>query len=294
MPQGTGLDIFEERFPERFYDVGIAEQHSLIFAGALGLSGFKPVTAIYSTFIQRAYDQILHDICLQNADVVLALDRAGIVGGDGPTHNGTLDLSFLRSMPNMVVMAPKDENELQHMLKTAIGIEGPAALRYPRGQAIGVPLDDELRTLDIGKAELLREGTDVAIFAIGTMVHPALEAAEVLSKDKGIDAAVINARFAKPIDVETLSQWAKKTGHIVTVEENALAGGFGSAILDALSDNRLFNVAVKRIGIGDFFVEHGSAAGVRAKLGLDAAGIARATAEFLGNALTKTKKAKSR
>ena len=294
MPQGTGLDIFEERFPKRFYDVGIAEQHSLIFAGALGLSGFKPVTAIYSTFIQRAYDQILHDICLQNADVVLALDRAGIVGGDGPTHNGTLDLSFLRSMPNMVVMAPKDENELQHMLKTAIGIEGPAALRYPRGQAIGVPLDDELRTLDIGKAELLREGTDVAIFAIGTMVHPALEAAEVLSKDKGIDAAVINARFAKPIDVETLSQWAKKTGHIVTVEENALAGGFGSAILDALSDNRLFNVAVKRIGIGDFFVEHGSAAGVRAKLGLDAAGIARATAEFLGNALTKTKKAKSR
>ncbi len=288
MPLGTGLDKFEERFPQRFYDVGIAEQHSVIFAGALGLSGFKPVTAIYSTFIQRAFDQILHDVCLQKADVVLALDRAGIVGDDGPTHNGTLDLSFLRSMPNMVIMAPKDENELQHMLKTAIAVEGPAALRYPRGEAIGVPLDEELRTLDVGKAELLRKGSDVAIFAIGAMVYPALEAAEVLSKDKGIDAAVINARFAKPIDVEMLSLWAQKTGHIVTVEENALAGGFGSAVLDALSDNGVHNVAVKRLGIGDFFVEHGSAPAIRAKLGLDAAGIANATWEFLESSLTES------
>jgi len=289
MPQGTGLDRFAARFPKRFYDVGIAEQHSLIFAGALGLSGFKPVCAIYSTFIQRAYDQILHDVCLQRADVALALDRAGIVGDDGPTHNGTLDLSFLRPMPNMVIMAPKDENELGHMLRTAIAIEGPAALRYPRGEGLGVPLDDELKTLDLGKAELLREGSDAVIIAIGAMVYPALEAAEVLSKDEGIDAAVINARFAKPIDVEMLSLWAKKTGRVVTVEENALAGGFGSAVLDALSDNGIHNLAVKRLGIGDFFVEHGSAQGVRAKLGLDAAGIAKATAEFLGNAATGPK-----
>ncbi len=293
MPQGTGLDRFQARFPERFYDVGIAEQHAIVFAGVLGISGFKPVAAIYSTFMQRAFDQVFQDVCLQNADVVLALDRAGIVGNDGPTHNGLFDLSFLRSLPNMVIMAPKDENELQHMLKTAIATKGPVAVRYPRGQGIGAALDEELRVLEIGKAELLKDGSDVAILAIGAMVHPALEAATVLSEQDGIDAAVINARFAHPIDADMLLEWARKTGHIVTVEENALAGGFGSAVLETLVDNGMFNVPVKRIGIGDFFLEHGSTPALRAKLGLDAQGIAKTTAEFLNSALRESKKAAS-
>ena len=281
MPEGTGLNRFAERFPDRFYDVGIAEQHSLIFAAALGLSGFKPVAAIYSTFIQRGFDQIFHDICLQNADVVLALDRAGIVGEDGPTHNGVFDLSFLRSFPNMVIMAPKDENELQNMIKTALQINGPVAVRYPKGEGIGVLLDQEPSVLPIGKAETLREGDDVALFAIGSTVYPALEAAEILHQHQKIQASVINARFAKPIDAEQVLFWAKRTSALVTIEENALAGGFGSAVLEVLSDNRFFDVAVKRIGIGDFFVEHGSASLLRARLGLDAQGIARRVAEFL-------------
>jgi len=293
MPQGTGLETFQARFPERFYDVGIAEQHAIVFAGALGISGFKPVTAIYSTFIQRAFDQVFQDVCLQNADVVLALDRAGIVGSDGPTHNGVFDLSFLRSLPNMVLMAPKDENELQHMLKTAIATKGPVAVRYPRGQGVGTALDEELKMLEIGKAELLKDGSDVAIFAIGVTVYPALEASKLLSKRDGINAAVINARFAKPIDADMVLEWARKTGHIVTVEENALAGGFGSAVLETLVDNGMSNVSAKRIGIGDFFVEHGSPLALRAKLGLDAEGIAKTTAEFLNSGLRESKKAAS-
>ena len=221
---------------------------------------------------------------------MIALDRAGIVGDDGPTHNGVYDISILRTMPNMVVMVPRDENQLQHLLATAIEIEGPVSLRYPRGAGDSVALDDEPQAIEVGKAEILREGGDVALFAIGNMVHPALYAAELLSKSEGIDAAVIDARFVKPLDADVLMHFARTVGAILTVEENALAGGFGSAVLEALSEHGVSEVMVQRIGIGDFFVEHGSAASVRARLGLDAEGIARSTVELLKKCKRQAKK----
>ena len=252
MIQGTGLDCFAQTYADRFFDVGIAEQHAVTFAAGLATEGFKPVVAVYSTFLQRAYDQILHDVCLQNLPVVFSMDRSGIVGEDGPTHHGLFDLSYLRSMPNMVLMAPKDENELQHMLKTAVDHDGPAAVRYPRGNVIGVKLDDELRSLEIGKGELLRPGKDLVIVAIGSTVQSAMEAAERLDSE-GIEAAVINARFVKPLDRELIMTWAQKTGRVITVEENMLQGGFGSAVLEMFEEESFFPKALKRLGVCDFF-----------------------------------------
>ena len=280
MPDGTGLTPFAERFPDRCFDVGIAEQHALTFAAGLAVEGFRPVAAIYSTFTQRAYDQVFHDICLQKLPVTLALDRAGLVGDDGPTHHGSFDISYLRHLPELTVMAPKDENELRHMLKTAIYSGCPISLRYPRGAGYGVEMDRELKQLPIGKGEILVEGSDLTIVAVGSTVHPALEAAAQL-KQKGIFASVVNARFIKPLDGELILTQAKKTGCIVTVEENALLGGFGSAVLELISDAGMTGVRVKRIGLPDAFIEQGTQSQLRANLGLDAAGIAATCQAFL-------------
>ncbi len=280
MPDGTGLTHFATEFPKRFFDVGIAEQHALTFAAGLAVEGFRPVAAIYSTFMQRAYDQVFHDICLQKLPVTLALDRSGVVGDDGPTHHGAFDLSYLRHLPEMTVMAPKDENELQHMLKTAIYSGCPISLRYPRGNGFGIPLDQELREMPIGMGEKLTEGDDLAIIAIGSTVYPAVEAASLLQK-KGIMATVINARFVKPLDRKLILTAAERTGHLVTIEENALQGGFGTAILELLSDEGKIDVRVKRIGIPDRFIEQGSQTQLRSDLGLDGAGIAETCEAFL-------------
>lgn len=279
MPDGTGLSSFARTFPKRFFDVGIAEQHALTFAAGLAADGFRPVAAIYSTFAQRAYDQVFHDICLQKLPVTLALDRGGLVGDDGPTHHGVFDISFLRHFPEMTVMAPKDENELQHMLKSAVYSNRPISLRYPRGTGYGVTMDQSPVALEIGKGEVLSEGDDLAIIAIGSTVYPALDAAKLLA-ERGINATVVNARFVKPLDQDLILKVARRTGVLVTVEENALAGGFGSAILELLEAEGLTGIKVKRIGIPDFFIEHGSQSQLRKDLSLDAHGIA-ATAETL-------------
>ncbi|MBI2265129.1 MAG: 1-deoxy-D-xylulose-5-phosphate synthase [Armatimonadetes bacterium] len=275
MPSGTGLSKFQKEFPNRYFDVGIAENHAVVFAAGLACQGFKPVCAVYSTFLQRAYDPVVHDVCLQNLPVVLALDRGGIVGDDGPTHHGVFDLSFLRSIPNIVVMTPKDENEFRHMLKTAVEHSGPVAVRYPRGSVFGVPLDQELRCLPIGKGEILRKGKDLAIFAVGPMVQTALEAAEKLS-DMGVDAAVVNARFVKPLDKDLLLSFAENTRRILTLEENALQGGFGSAVMECLSDAESFGVRVARLGIPDAFLEHGTIKALREQCGLTVGDVVKA------------------
>ncbi|MCM0082523.1 1-deoxy-D-xylulose-5-phosphate synthase [Geomonas sp. Red32] len=283
MPDGTGLSPFAKAYPDRFFDVGIAEQHALTFAAGLAAEGFRPVAAIYSTFLQRAYDQVFHDICLQKLGVTLALDRAGLVGDDGPTHHGAFDISYLRHLPELTVMAPKDENELQHMLKTAVYLGRPVSLRYPRGAGYGVEMDKEIKELEIGKGEVLVEGSDVTLVAIGSTVYPALEAAKLL-REKGISAGVVNARFIKPLDTALILGEATKTGCIVTVEENSLQGGFGSAILEAVYDSGLSSIRVKRLGIPDHFVEHGSQAELRRDLGIDGAGIAESTEAFVRKA----------
>jgi len=257
MPAGTGLTRFARRFPNRFFDVGIAEQHAVTFAAGLATEGMRPVVVIYSTFLQRALDQIIHDVCLQNLPVTFALDRAGVVGDDGPTHHGVFDLSYLRFVPNLILMAPKDENELQHMLHTAIFHDGPAAVRYPRGSGEGVELSDDLTEIPIGKGELLREGNDILLLPVGNRVYPAMEAADGLEK-VGIDAAVINPRFVKPMDSELITDWAAKTGRVVTVEDNARMGGFGSAVLELLVGANLSHVRVNILGYGDRFMEHGT------------------------------------
>lgn len=280
MRDGTGLNHFAERFPKRFFDVGIAEQHGMTFAAGLAADGFRPVTAIYSTFVQRAYDQVFHDICLQNLPVTIAMDRAGLVGDDGPTHHGVFDLSYLRHLPGLTLMAPKDENELQHMLKTALYAGAPMALRYPRGAGHGVVMDRELIALETGKGELLAEGGDVCIVAIGSTVYPALQAAETL-RERGISAGVVNARFVKPLDADLILSVAGKTGCIVTVEENALQGGFGSAVLELLFDNGRHDVKIKRLGIPDQYIEQGSQDQLRKDLGIDAEGIAAAVEGFV-------------
>ncbi|MDK9719202.1 MAG: 1-deoxy-D-xylulose-5-phosphate synthase, partial [Trichlorobacter sp.] len=282
MPDGTGLNFFSDALPDRFFDVGIAEQHGVCFAAGLAADGFKPVAAIYSSFMQRAYDQVFHDVCLQNLPVVIAMDRAGLVGDDGPTHHGVFDLSFMRHLPGLTFMAPKDENELRHMLKTALELKAPVALRYPRGAGYGVPLDKKMECLPIGKGELLREGTDLTIVAIGSTVMPAVKAAEQLA-EQGISAGVVNARFIKPLDADLILGQAKATGRIVTVEENVLQGGFGSAVLELLQDNDMSQVRVKRIGIPDQYIEQGTQAQLRKDVGIDAEGIAAAVQAFLKN-----------
>jgi 1-deoxy-D-xylulose-5-phosphate synthase len=280
MSEGTGLDKFAEKYPDRFFDVGIAESHGVTFACGLAVEGLHPVAAIYSTFTQRAYDQVVHDLCLQNLPVTLALDRAGLVGEDGPTHHGAFDIAYLRHVPNMVVMAPKDENELQHMIKTAVEHQGPTAVRYPRGTGYGVPMDQELKKLEIGKAELLMDGNDVAIIAIGSMVYPSLAAAKRLATD-GITAAVVNARFVKPLDAELILALAKKTCRVVTAEEHALLGGFGSAVLECLDASLMTGVKTLRIGLPDAYIEHGAQKVLRQKYGLDADGIYAKIRDFV-------------
>lgn len=268
MPEGTGLDAFRDKFPSRYFDVGIAEEHAATFAAGLAAGGVKPIVALYSTFAQRCYDQILHDICLQKLPVVFALDRAGLVGEDGPTHHGVFDLSFLRDIPNLILAAPADENEMQHMLKTAFDAKAPFVLRYPRGTGFGVKLDDEPQDLPIGKGVWLKKGKDATILAIGNRVHPALAAAEALKKHK-IDCGVINMRFVKPLDTQIIDEALKVSKHLVTVEDNMLAGGFGSAVAEYLADKQA-NFKLLRLGIGDEFVEHGKVANLFDKLGLNA------------------------
>lgn len=280
MAEGAGLDQFAHRFPERFYDVGIAEQHAVTFAAGLAIESYIPVVAVYSTFLQRAYDQIIHDVALQNLPVVFALDRSGIVGEDGPTHHGLFDLSYLRSIPNLIVMSPKDENELQHMLKTAIDSGRPAAIRYPRGVGVGVPLDDEPVGLPVGRAEIVSEGTDLAILAIGPSLNAAKQAAGELAKE-GIKALVVNARFVKPLDEELLVTICDKIKKIITVEENVSMGGFGSAVLEALARRRISGIQIKLLGLPDEFIEHGTQDELRRRYGLDQQGIAEAAREMI-------------
>lgn len=281
MPGGTGLTNFARLYPERFFDVGIAEQHAVTLAAGMAKEGFRPVVAIYSTFLQRAYDQILHDVCLQNLPVTFAIDRAGLVGDDGATHHGLFDYSYLRSVPNMVVMAPRDENELQHMLATAVNYPGPASVRYPRGTGTGCGIDDEYKEITIGRAEVLRDGSDVTLLAVGSMVSLAVETAAVLART-GIEAAVINARFVKPLDEECILDYAKRTGKIFTLEEHVLQGGFGSAVLELLSSKGIKDVTIKRLGIPDSFVEHGNPALLLARYGLTVEQLVRSVTETVG------------
>ena len=252
MPAGTGLKEFAEKFPERFFDVGIAEEHAMTLAAGLAAEGMRPVVAIYSTFMQRAYDQILHDVCLQNLPVVLALDRAGLVGEDGPTHHGVFDFSYLRHIPNMTILAPKDEEELREMMNFALNLNSPVAIRYPRGKAVGVTLMNNLCEISFGKAEVLHEDGEVALLAVGTMVEIAKEAREIL-ESRGITAAVANMRFIKPIDIRLLNDWKDRKKFFATLEENVLAGGFGSAISEWMHDNNI-NLPLIRFGIGDNFI----------------------------------------
>ena len=272
MLEGTGLAEVREEFPDRVFDVGIAEQHAVSMAAGMASTGLNPFVSIYSTFLQRAFDQVVHDVCLQNLPVTLIADRAGIVGEDGKTHHGAFDLSYLRCLPNAVVAAPINENDLQHLTYTAYLYQGPFAIRIARGTATGTPLDDELREMPIGKGYVVKEGGDVAIFALGKPAGAALEAAERLA-DFGIDCSVINPLFVKPLDVELILDTARKTHRIVTIEENVLAGGFGSAVLEVLSEAGLEDVSVHRIGMPDSFVEHGTAEAQRHELYLDADGI---------------------
>jgi len=292
MPDGTGISKFGKAFPERTFDVGMAEQQAVSFAGALSIEGLRPVAAIYSTFLQRAYDQVVHDVCLMNLPVTFALDRAGIVGEDGATHQGLYDISYLRTLPNMVIMGPKDENEMRHMLKTAVYHPGPASLRYPRGAGLGVALDEDLKELEIGKAEVLREGTDLAIFAFGHMVYPALETAELLA-EKNISAAVINARFAKPVDKDLIFKYAVSTGRLATIEEHSVMGGFGSAVLEALHETEVGGkTEVKCIGVEDSVIEHGAPAIIRKNLKLDPESMCKTLEEFVGEIRPKKSREK--
>jgi 1-deoxy-D-xylulose-5-phosphate synthase len=284
MSEGTGLVNFSKRFPDRFFDVGIAEQHAVTFACGLACEGMRPVAAIYSTFLQRAYDQVIHDACLMRLPVTFALDRAGIVGADGPTHHGLYDLAYLSALPGMVVMAPKDENELRHMLATAVNVNGPAAVRYPRGNGFGVPLDPEFKRLEVGKGEILREGSDIAILALGSMVYPALESAQRLEA-AGIRATVINARFMKPLDQELICCLASEKQFLVTVEEGTECGGFGAAVAALLQDRQI-PTCVVRIAVPDRIIPHGAPSLLHAKFGLDADGIVEKIQSFVNQTPT--------
>jgi len=279
MPEGNCLSIVAAEFPERVFDVGICEQHAVTFAAGLATQGFIPIVAIYSTFLQRAFDQIIHDVCLQDLPIVFAIDRGGIVGDDGKTHQGTFDLSYLTLIPNLIVSAPKDENELQHLLCTAVKSGKTMAVRYPRDHGLGVELETTLHEIPIGKWEVLRRGEDVAILAIGSMVAPSLEAAQKLAASK-IEATVVNARFAKPLDSELITDLTSRIRHLVTVEENTLSGGFGSGVVRLLQESKIQDIEVKNIGIPDEFVEQGTQATLRAKYNLDAKGITQQVLTF--------------
>jgi 1-deoxy-D-xylulose-5-phosphate synthase len=279
MAEGTGLAKFQKAHPTRFFDVGIAEQHAVVFAAGMAAQGMRPVAAIYSTFLQRGYDQVIHDVCLQHLPVTFALDRAGIVGDDGPTHQGLYDVAYLRTVPNMVILAPRDENDLQHCLKTAVECGGPAAVRFPRGAGCGVAIEQEARAFPLGTAELLRDGEDILLLPLGTLVGPALEAAARLART-GISAAVINPRFVKPLDRSLIPDVARRIGRVVTVEEHMLAGGFGSAVLELFDELGLTSILVSRLGIPDVLVEQGTQASMRARFGLTTEGI-QAAAEAL-------------
>jgi len=275
MPDGTGVDKILVKFPERAFDVGIAEQHAVTFSAGMACEGLKPVAAIYSTFLQRAFDQVIHDVCLQGLNVTFAMDRAGIVGADGPTHHGLLDIAYLRGYPNIVLMAPKDEAEMRDMLLTAIEHPGPAALRYPRGNGVGVDISETPKQIEIGKGEILRDGIgEVAIIGYGSMVYPAIEAAERLEKDDLVEATVVNARFVKPLDEELILDLAQTNSIILTVEEAYLAGGFGSAVMELLEAHGLADkVKVLRMGVSDRIITHGDPKGLLAEHGLNADGI---------------------
>jgi 1-deoxy-D-xylulose-5-phosphate synthase len=284
MPDGTGVDKVLEKFPERSFDVGIAEQHAVTFCAGMACENLKPVAAIYSTFLQRAFDQVIHDVCLQDLNVTFAMDRAGIVGADGPTHHGLLDIAYLRGYPNIVLMAPKDEAEMRDMMLTAIDHPGPAAIRYPRGNGFGVDISAEPKHLEIGKAEILRKGkSGVAILAYGSMVYLSVEAAAILANE-GIDATVVNARFVKPLDEDTILALAADNQAIITVEEAYLAGGFGSAVMELLEQHDMLeNLAVHRMGVSDEIVTHGDPKALLAQYGLDAEGIAKRAREVAGD-----------
>jgi 1-deoxy-D-xylulose-5-phosphate synthase len=280
MGSGTGIDKLSRELPDRSYDVGIAEQHAVTFAAGMATEGWIPVVAIYSTFLQRGYDEILHDVCLQNLHVVFALDRGGLVGADGPTHHGVFDFSYLRPIPNIVVMAPKDENELRRMLKTAIDYDGPIALRYPRGEGWGVELEPEIAPLEIGKGELLREGKDIAILAIGSTVIPALKAAQDLAL-LGIEAAVVNARFLKPLDRDLIVSVLSKVERAITVEDHVITGGFGSAVAELVVDEGMTGIALRRLGVPDRFVPHGTQDELKKICGFDKDAIAQAAMQMM-------------
>ena len=271
MTEGAGLKEFSQRFPNRFFDVGIAEGHAVTMAGGLARAGMKPVVAIYSTFLQRAFDQILHDVCLQGLPVIFALDRAGVVGEDGPTHHGVFDLSYLRMIPGITIMAPKDENELRQMLLLAVDMDKPVAIRYPRGQGRGIKLSPQ-PTFRLGEAEVLREGEHVALLALGPMVHIAEKAAELLTQ-VGIYSTVINCRFIKPLDQQTILYWARRVPHIITVEDHVLTGGFGSAVLELLAEAGIRKLQISRLGYPDRFIESGTIQELQALYGLNEEGI---------------------
>jgi 1-deoxy-D-xylulose-5-phosphate synthase len=274
MPSGTGLDKVAKQLPEQVFDVGICEQHAVTYAAGLACEGMKPITAIYSTFLQRGYDQIVHDVCIQKLPVTFAIDRGGVVGNDGETHQGVFDIAYLRTIPNITIMSPKDENEMRHMLYTAVHLGEPVAVRYPRGNGLGVTLDPELKKLPIGKSEILRRGSDALIIGFGPIVSYATEAAEILSKQHSIECTVINARFTKPLDHELLSNELPKYDLICTLEDHALAGGFGSAVVEFANDNNInLRSSIRRFGIGDSFVPHGSQAEQHKMHGYDATSI---------------------
>jgi len=279
MLEGTGLKEFSETFPDRFFDVGIAEQHGVTFAAGMACRGLRPVVALYSTFLQRGYDNVLHDVCLQNLPVIFALDRGGLVGADGPTHHGVFDYSYLRHLPNLTFMAPRDEGDLQRALATALAADGPFAFRFPRGTGTGVGLEENPLPLPIGRGEKLRDGKDGTLVAIGSCVLPALQAADLLAAE-GFSLAVVDARFVKPLDQALLNAEARRTGTIITVEENVLPGGFGSCVLEFLADSGL-SPRVLRIGLPDRFIEQGTQTELRARYGLDADGIAKKVRDLL-------------
>ncbi len=281
MCEGTGLTAFEKEFPDRLYDVGIAEQHAVTFAAGLAAQGMKPVVAMYATFLQRAYDQVVHDVATQNLPVAFCIDRGGLVAEDGTTHHGAFDYAYLRHVPNMVVMAPKDENELQHMMKTCLESNGPTSVRYPRGVSLGVKMDPAPQALPIGKGELLKAGTDVAIIAIGVSVWQAVEAAKRLDNE-GVSTAVVNGRFAKPLDQELILEVAKQVRYVVTVEEGCRIGGFGSAVLETLSDAGVTDVKTKVLGLPDWYIEQGPQDLLRERYGLTAEGIYQSVKELIG------------